>query len=393
MIDFSYIAILIIYICIFLLLYSFFLYPLLTIILAKIFTSNTVSNINEVINEPDITVIISAYNEEELIADAIHSIFNSNYPNDKITLMVGSDGSNDKTFNIISELAKDYEGKDFCLKVYDLPRTGKNGVVNKLSKLVTSDYIFYMDADCRIDKLAINKMINKLSDPNIGAVIASMESENIGDDNAGAKGEGMYQQYEQILRINESKISSTVISLGAFYGIKRKYYKPLPNNNVCDDWMSLLFIAMEKKKIIFLSDAIVREVRGKNIVNEFKRRVRISAGALSTLLFAKKLFLPKYGWFAFALFSHRLLRYLAPIFMLKILILTLFVSNSDIFLPLVLTQGIFYILAILGKLASKFDINIPIVKIFYYFVAVNTAQFLAIFHFLKNNNISIWDND
>lgn len=372
----------------FLLAYTFVIYPIITFIIA-LFGKELVldDNITEC---PHITIALSVYNEERFVENAIRSVYSTDYPSEKIRLVIGSDGSNDKTNDIIESLLIEIPGVVF----HKLGRSGKNLVLNTILADNKDDYIFYMDADCRLEKQTISKLVQTLQHEDVGAVIASMQSINadLESEESGEKGEGLYQKYENAMKINESKIFSTVASCGLFYGIKAKYYIPLPNANVCDDLLPLLDIAKHHKRILYMKDAIANEYREKTISNEFKRRIRIMAGAYATVASGWKILLPSYGWYSFAFWSHKLLRYVAPFFMLFILISTGFLYNNTCFYPLLLGQSIFYGIALIGKFLDSSNTNIPLLKIFYYFVQQNIASFLGFFKFLTSKNISQWNN-
>lgn len=387
----SNLPLIIVLISISLLLYTFLLYPIFTFILAKIINKRypEKDNINY---EPQISIIISAYNEEKMIYDCIMSLVNSDYPKEKMEILVGSDGSSDRTFEILQELSEKYN----YIKPYNFGRTGKNGILNNLCSYARGELFFFMDADCRISKFTISKLIYTLSDENIGAATPTLNSIFAGNNeiDAGAHGEGLYQNYEQRLRINESLIFSTVISLGQFYGIKAKYYSPLPDNNVCDDWMSLMFVAMVKKRIVCLPDAYVFEIREKSLKDELKRRIRITAGALYTVYRGKRLMLPFFGWYSFALWSHRILRYLSPFFILSILIFSFLIPrNNNISSLLLIAQAAFYSLGIVGLLFNKLKIDFKLTKIVTYFLTMILGIFLGYIRIIKRKNISIWTNN
>lgn len=339
----------------------------------------------------EISIIISAYNEEQLIADAIHSVFKSDYPQNFIHLIVGSDGSNDNTNSILVKMKEIYPN----LEIYLFDRMGKNSVLNTISPLAKGKFIFYMDADCRLQKDSINRLVSILLNDDIGAVISSMNS-IVEEDlitNLGVQGEGKYQEHEQIIRINESKINSTVSALGAFYGIKKEYYQPLPNKNVCDDWMPLMYVLMNKKRVVFLPDAEVFEVRVKSLKNEIKRRIRITAGGLATIWASRRLLNPKYGWISFALWSHRVMRYLLPLFSLSIIILSLFLIGTIYFLPIFLLFVLFVLLSLIGKFVKTSNKLTKIPKLCSYFTFMITAQFIALITFIFEKNISIWNHE
>ena len=339
---------LILYVCIGFIAYTFLFYPVILKFLSVVFGKplNTSKDFH-----PDISIVISAYNEEEYIADAVESLFATDYPVDKIKVYVGSDGSDDNTYPIIETLSKKYAN----LFVYNYGRLGKNKVLNKIVPETNTELVFFMDADCRAGKDTISKMVEAFSDTNTGAVIASMKSiDEGGNDNIGRLGETLYQKYESVLRVGESRIKSTVNSLGAFYGIRRSIYKPLPSDKVCDDYMPLLDSIALRKRVIFLSEAVVNEVRRKSLNNEISRRIRFTAGAMSTVWHAKKLLLPNYGWISFFLFSHKIVRWLTPVFMIGLLATSLILpSQSPLKMPAIIIQSALYFIALIGWILDR----------------------------------------
>ncbi len=380
----------------FLILYFMALYPLIVLFLSSFF--GKALNIEQLDdnNLPEVTIIISAYNEEDLIENCIKSIFESEYDLKKIKVLVGSDGSTDGTMNILNRLKEKY----YNFECYNFDRKGKNYVINQLSAKSNTDLIFYMDADCRIDKPTLKRMVEKFTDENVGAVIANMvsygyEIENTEQsnlvENAGFRGESIYQKFELILRVHESRIFSTPGSLGAFYGIKRQYYSPLPNDKVCDDMIPILNVAKFKKRAYFDEDSYVWEVRKKTLTNELDRRVRVSAGVFSTIFEKKELLLPKYGWFSFFLWSHKLTRLLSPFYLILIFIFSFFIKDKFL---MDLSFGLMLILilaAFAGYLLEKIKIKFIVFKIAVYFMTMNLGLLLAFFKFLSVRNIAIWE--
>ena len=382
------ISLYIIILSVFILIYTFFLYPALIFIISKL--KRNIELDDKLDNYPKITVVLSVYNEENFVEEAIRTVFSTDYPRKQIRLLIGSDGSSDKTDEIVDSLLAEFPEVEF----HKYGRSGKNMVLNNLLKdNIQDEYIFYMDADCRLEKDTIIKLVSALQDNKVGAVIAAMHSLYANDESedTGGKGEGLYQRYETALKKNESHIFSTVASCGLFYGMKAKYYIPLPNPNLCDDLFPLITIATKKKRILYLADAIAYEYREKSLGNEFQRRSRIIAGAHATIANTWKILLPQYGWYSFAFWSHKVLRYYAPFFMLFILLLTGFIYNNFLFYPLLLIQLFFYGFALLGKLLSHTNLKIPLLKVCYYFVSQNIAIFIGFFKFLSSKNISQWN--
>ena len=383
--NYSNIFEIIILVNIFLLINVFIFYPLLINIFAKIFKKPLQLTTNY---QPDITIIISAYNEEKLIEDAIESIYKSLYDSKKIKVLIGSDGSTDRTVEILEKLTKKYKS----LKYFSFERIGKNAVLNKLSPMVDSEIIIYMDADIRLESESLTKLIEIFSVDNIGAVISTMNIINPdNDENIGKQGEYKYQAYEKQIRLNESLISSTVNSLGAFYGIRKKLYNPLPNSLVCDDLYPLYNVLIRKYRVVFTDLAIVNEVRGKSLNDEFSRRIRLASGGWSTISSCKSLLLPKYGWVSFFLWNHKILRWLSPVYLILIALSTFLISSDSwLFLPIITFQVLLYFGAILGWLLEKIRVNFFVTRIFLFIVSMNLGFLLGFFRFLLGGENSKW---
>ena len=375
----------VILICIFLLINAFILYPLVLAIFSKFFKKPIRFSNNF---QPEISVIIAAYNEERLIKDAIISIYESDYPKELINVFVGSDGSTDKTVEIVKELQKIYNNL-FC---YEFERSGKNYVLNQLVPKANTEIIFYMDADIRIERRTISQLTKILSDSTIGGVIASMLSIDVNkNNNLGRQGETGYQTYEKYLRIYESQISSTINSLGAFYGIKKKYYKPIPNELVCDDLYPLYQVIINNKRVVFNDKTIVKEVREKSLNIEFSRRVRVAAGGLSTVWACREILSPKYGWVSFFVWNHKILRWFSPVFLIIIAVGTVFLNpNSYLYLPLIILQVILYCGAILGWLLEKIKINFVFFKALLFIVSMNIGFLFGILRFITKKQNARW---
>lgn len=368
--------------------YSFLLYPIIIAILSKIF-AKPINSSDEFF--PDISIIISAYNEEKLIKAAVESVFNTNYPKEKIQVLIGSDGSTDNTVKILEEISKNYPQ----IKYFDYPRIGKNQVLNRISSEVNTGIVMFMDADCRLKANTIPIVVSKFADTAIGAVIASMHSiSQETDDNAGREGEILYQKIETQIRVNESKIFSTVNSLGAFYAIRKEMLSILPNDKICDDYYPLLYTSLKRKRVIFCDEAVVCEVREKSLSDELSRRIRLAAGGMATVWHNKKLLLPNFGWVSFFLWSHKVLRWLSPIYLIIIAIWTiLFPEKTLIYYTILFFQLIIYIFAFWGWLFEKMKIKFIPFRISLFFVSMNFGFLVGIIRFLLQGKNSIWERN
>ena len=339
--------------------------------------------------KPELSILIAAYNEEDLISDCLESIIKSEYPIDKIRIFVGSDGSSDNTNDIVDKYVKGNNN----FKLVKFPRSGKNKVLNELMKEVKTPITFFLDADLRLREGSLSDLVNILSDDNTGAALASVNiiSDKSGSD-AGSHGETVYQKYESFLRQKESQIYSNINSLGTLYGIKTEYFKPFPSDKVCDDLFNLFSVALQRKRVIFDKTVKVDEVRSKSIGQEFYRRVRVVAGGLSTAAYSLALLSPAYGLTAFFIWSHKILRWLSPVFLIMLLLLTFTLRYDSVIRDILFySQLFFYLLSLAGYILDKFNVSVSFLKLAYFYVSMNLAFLFGIFRFIRGKQNSVWN--
>lgn len=386
------ILLLIIFLCIFLIIYIFFIYPILLFIISS-FKKNDNLEHTDLLgteNSPEITIVIAAYNEENNIEDAINSIFNDGYPHDKLKVLIGIDGKTDNTDIKIQELQKQYPNR---IEYKILAHGGKNSVLNQIIPLVTTKYFMVMDADLRLRKNTIEKLVSPMQNKSTGIVLANINiSHGTNQTNAGSLGERTYQKFETYIRTAETKIKSTI---NAFICLlcRTELFEKIPNALVCDDLFFVLLANYKHKRVVFREDAIIDEISSKSLHGEVRRRERMVAGSLATIKHFWKLLLPSYGWTAFFLWSHKLLRYFIPMYLLIIAIATLFLESSTLKDVLIYSQIIIYSLSIIGVIAEKLKISILPLKLLSFFLMMNYGFVRGIIRFIAGEQNSSWKRE
>ncbi len=377
----------IILISFFIIIYTFFLYPVFVFVLAK-FINNPIKTSPD--ESKKIAVVIAAYNEEDTIEDAISSILNSGYPNDNISIYVGLDGTTDSTYSILQKLQK----KNSNIQIFQFERAGKNNTLNKLMEKITEEFVFFLDADLRVQSNTFQHLISILQAENVYGVMISVKIINQDNSDTGGTGEIIYQKFDGFIRYNESLIFSTANSLGTLYGVRREALSPIPDDRVCDDLFRVFHIISLRKRFIFDTKYSVIEIRTKSLNKELNRRIRLVSGGLSTLKAVKEILSPKYGLMSLFVISHKLLRWLTPIFMI-IFLLSVFIIDRDsyLFYPLIYFNLIIYGFAFLGWIFDKLKINFFPFKVFLFFVSMNIGFLLGIIRFFRKKQNSLWDRN
>jgi len=368
--------------------YTYIFYPMVLFIIAKTLPNKAKSDVTFC---PDITIVISAYNEEEYIENTINSIKHSNYPPEKISILIGSDGSDDNTNELIESLQKN----DSRITLYKFNRSGKNQVLNQLLPMVNTEFVVLMDADISIRPDALRNLLKNMVDSNTGCTIASLDTvEEFGADNAGSKGGILYHKYEENLRVFEAVVSSNVNAMGALYCIRKELFSKIPNNNVCDDLYIVYSVINQGKRVLFARDSRGYEIRSRSLKNEYSRRIRTVAGGLSTIFeFSNLLNIFSYGINSFFIWSHKVFRWISPIFFITLIITTLLADKSTLIYNILFYSQLFlYGNAFIGWLFEKIGIKIRFFQIFVFFVSMNSSTIAGLIRFIKKQQNSLWNN-
>jgi cellulose synthase/poly-beta-1,6-N-acetylglucosamine synthase-like glycosyltransferase len=334
---------------------------------------------------PTITIIIPAFNEEDVIASTIENKLAQVYPQDKINIIVVSDESEDDTDNIITRLA---DKNDNVKLIRQIPRKGKTSGLNLAFQEITSDLIVFSDANSIYELDAIKQLADTFIDPDVGYVTGKMIYVN---EDGSMVGEGCsaYMQYENYMRSLESHIGSVVGVDGGIDAIRTSLYSEL-NSDQLPDFVQPLKVVEQGKRVVYQPKAVLKEEALADNNSEFKMRVRVSLRALWALYDMRSLFNPaNYGLFSLQLFSHKLIRYLAFIPMISAFIANaMLVGYSSIYSLLFLGQIVFYILAYIGYKQPN-NTN-KYIGLAHYFCLINYAAAIASVKFFKGEKIVIW---
>ena len=378
--DFYFISSLVL---ILLLIYPFVIYPLILLVLSKFF-SKSVEKSSFLF--PEISVVIAAYNEEEMIEDCIRSIFNSDYPSEKISVLVGSDGSTDGTISILKKLQKEFPSVQY----FKYPRSGKNKILNNLVGKVRTELTYFLDADLRFDTKTISTVVSNFADKNVGACFTPYKIMASTDKNMGSMGEKLYQSFEKFLRFKESQVWSNINSIGACC-FRTNLIMPIPNDKVCDDLYYILGVNKQKYRVVFDNSTFKYEIREKDIRDEFHRRIRLIGGGLATVKSMSSLLSPSAGWVAFFLWSHKMIRWASPLFLILIFILSMLMEKSIFREILFLAQYFLYISAFSGYVFELTKVRFNIFKIPLFYITMNISFVYGIIRFLMQKQNAIWD--
>ena len=338
---------------------------------------------------PTCTLIVAAYNEEAFIVDKIKNSLELAYPAGKLKLIFVTDGSKDKTQELVASFPQ-------IIHLHEDARMGKMAAVHRAIEKVDTDVIVFTDANTFLNKDALVNICRHYRDDKVGAV-AGEKRVNITETSDATAGEGFYWKYESKLKTWDSELYSVVGAAGELFSIRTNLYEPVPSNAIIDDFMISMLIAEKGYKIVYEPEAYAMETGSENIKEELKRKVRIAAGGIQSIIWLKSLLNPfKMPLLSFQYISHRVLRWtVVPFLMLAVLILNILIvaqgNSAPLYQLLLLGQFVFYGFSILGWLMTTRQIKVKVFFIPYYFSMMNYAVILGIIRYAKGKQSAVWE--
>lgn len=362
------------------LLQTYILYPV------ELFLINAISSNQPVENHslPSVTLIVAAYNEEDIIETKIENSLQLDYPDSKLDIVVFSDESSDDTDEIVQSYAD--EGVEL-IRIEG--RVGKTICQNEVVDAVETDFVVFSDANSMYDRNAVKRLVKRF-DEGIGCVVGELRYEG-----GAVEGESVYWRYERIIKRLESDFHSLVGGNGAIYAVRRESYVPLPADAI-SDFAEPLAVVRGGETVKYEPDALAHEHTEEDLSGELSRRVRIISRSWNSLLDNLDLLNPiRQPKFAFQLLSHKILRWLSPLFLTVALVssgLLAGFAHSVVYPVLFGSQLLFYKLAATGWLFEEFDINAPlVVHVPHYFVVSNLGMVYGLVEFLRNGPVITWE--
>jgi cellulose synthase/poly-beta-1,6-N-acetylglucosamine synthase-like glycosyltransferase len=360
-----------------LLVYSYFIYPLLLRLLVK--PKSII--LQELSDYPSVDIVIAAYNEESCIKARIENALQQNYQG-QLQVLVASDGSKDKTGEIITSF------EDPRVKAFDFPENrGKISVLNDLIANSSADFLVLTDANTEFNDDAVDTLIRSFSG-NVGAVSGELILET---DDGNQNQDGLYWRYEQLLKKYESALGGLLGANGAIYAIKRELYIPLSKDTVVDDFCIVMNIKKQGYQVLYNELAVATEEIAPSLKEEYGRRVRIGIGNYKAFMVNLWALSPFKGWFSLCYWSHKVLRWFAPHIMLIIFLTNLTLINNPVYLFLFIGQLMFYIIGLYGQRTIDRGIKVnSIVAIISFFLSMNIALGQGFLKFLKGHKSGGW---
>lgn len=365
-----------------LIIYVYIGYPLLIMATSRFWPAGAIEKADIT---PTVSFIISAYNEEKNIAAKIENSLALDYPKDKIEIIVASDGSTDSTNKIVNTFLKD------GVKLVALnSNQGKSSAQNRAIAESSGEIIFFTDANAMLCRDAMKKTIRNFNDDKTGCVVGKVTYINETETSVGQE-EGLYWRYELLLRKKESEAGNLAVGSGPIMAIRRYLFQPL-DHDLGEDFILPVSTALKGYRVVYEPEAVSKEnLYQKKAANMFKTKTRIITKDLRGLFAYRAILNPfRYPIYAWGLFSHKLLRWLVPYFLIIIFVLNNLVLSVSPYNFIFGIQLVFYGLAVTGYILQKKSKPVRLFSVYFSFCLVNLAALVGVARFLSGKTAGQW---
>lgn len=335
--------------------------------------------------EPFVTILIPAHNEESGIQETLENKLALDYPKERMEIVVVSDGSEDKTDEIVSS----YADAGVTLLRQD-PRGGKTKALNMAVPDIRGEIVVFSDANSLYSPNALKMLVRNFADPDVGYVTGKMIYTN-SDGSTVGDGCSAYMKYENWLRRLETRVGSVVGVDGGIDAVRRSLYRPMSPDQL-PDFILPLGVAEQGFRVVYEPEALLKEPALNEIRDESRMRVRVTLRALWALYDMRHLLsVRKYGMFAVQLWSHKLLRYVCFVFLAGAYASNLLLWNLHWFYrAFFLLQTAFYLGGALSPVLERTGMRIRPLYLARYFLLLNFSSATGFMKFLLGHKLVLW---
>jgi cellulose synthase/poly-beta-1,6-N-acetylglucosamine synthase-like glycosyltransferase len=369
--------------CAALVVYPYVVYPLVLAALRRLRTTDAPAPLGDA-DLPQVSVLIAAHNEEAVIRSRIENLLDLDYPKEKLELVIASDASRDATTAIVRE----YEVRGVAL--FDFTsRTGKASVLNASIPRLAGEIAVLSDANTMMDRQALRRLVRWFADSKVGVVCGKLV---LTDPATGRNVDGLYWRYETLLKRYEGQIGGLLGANGGIYAIRRSLFAGIPGDTIVDDFVLPLLTRLRTGcRIVYDETAIAYEETPPEMDAEFRRRARIGAGGFQSIALLWPLLNPARGAIAFTFFSHKVLRWLCPFFLLGAAAANLLLVNVGIYGATLMAFAVLCGMALIGHYLSGGSVVAKVTRLATMFATMNAALLVGFFRWAKGTQRAAWE--
>jgi len=329
---------------------------------------------------PPVSLIIAAHNEQDCLLDKIANIRQIDYPRERLEVVFVSDGSTDRT-NEILRASEDHKNKTVFLPT----RKGKSNALNVAVERAGHELLILSDASTLFAPDAVRNLVRHFSDPKVGVVCGSLCFQGTLESR---QTEGVYWKYESMLRLMEARLGATLTASGAIYALRRKCFRPVSPDTVIEDFVIPMNARKLGYRVLYDPEALATEFPPSSVRGEFARRVRLAVGSFRAL--GKLARVPLHGFSALAFFSHKLLRWVVPFMLIGLLASNCLLLSHPLYRIALGGQMLFYIWAGVGFTFPHRLQRVRFGLVGYFLLAMNLAFLVGFVHFLLGREEAAW---
>ena len=338
---------------------------------------------------PDVTLMICAYNEEDIVTEKMKNTRALSYPKGKLKVIWVTDGSTDST----NERLRAYDEVNV---VFSPERKGKTAALNHGIKSVDTPLVIMTDANTMLNRDCVLEVVRCFMDERVACVAGEKRVMARNDGDNAAEGEGMYWKYESTLKRLDGELYSAMGAAGELCAIRTSLYIPMPEDTLLDDFIMSMLLVGQGKRIAYAPDAYAMEYGSADLVEESKRKRRIAAGGLQSTWRLRALLNPfRQPVVAFQLLSHRVLRWTITPFALFALIplnaVLVALGAGTVYTVILILQAVFYAAALGGYLLARCGKKSKLLYVPYYFRFMNINVFRGIHYLLTHQSNGAWE--
>lgn len=336
--------------------------------------------------EPNVTLIVPAYNEADILAAKVDNCLALDYPASKLGLLFITDGSTDASAEVLAAYPQ-------VQHLHVSKRGGKSMAENRSIQYVNTPFVVFTDCNTMLNPEALKVMLTHYQDPQVGAV--SGEKHVFSDGSASGSGEGLYWKYESFLKRCDSKICSLMGAAGELVSFRTELFAPLESDIILDDFVQSMRIVSAGYRVVYEPKAYAIEPPSASLGEEMQRKVRICAGGWQAMARLKFLLNPfRQPVVTFLYISHRVLRWsITPALLALLLPMNtyLFYTQQGIYTLLFVLQLLFYSSSLVGWWLAARNRGAGVALVPLYFTMMNVAAFRGFGRFLQNTQPAAWD--
>jgi cellulose synthase/poly-beta-1,6-N-acetylglucosamine synthase-like glycosyltransferase len=364
----------------FLLFYTYVGYPLLVTLLSFLRPVRA----TDLKYTPTVSMLIAAHNEEAGIEKKLQQTVALDYPADKLEILVLSDGSVDRT----DEIVKSFPDPRVRLVRVE-PRKGKTNAQNFGVREAKGDVLVFSDATTIYHSQAIRKLAANYADFHVGAVSGRYQYFDAAGDSPTGLGSVAFWNYENLIKRAQSRLGTITGCCGCIYSVRRSVYTDL-NPDIISDLVQPLWAIQKGYRVVFETEALAYEETTQSTQEEFSMRVRVVTRGMRGLLSVPDLFKPwKHPWICFQLVSHKVLRWLVPVFLLILFLANIALVSKPFFAFTLALQIVFYLWALLARYVPIHRtwkiLGVPL-----FFCTLNAAALVSLFKLLRGQKYTVW---